>query len=143
MWIGAARAASIPAMPMPEAREDGIRHRWLAKPVRESRLLDGMEDAATWSHHGLGTMNLSSERVREGKTALLLESPTKGEKVGGADGRPWGTAIVQRDVPGEAGGATALIQLPVQPGKYRVFVYVRDGHGGAATANAPILARKE
>jgi hypothetical protein len=101
MGIGAARAASIPAMPMPEAREDGIRHRWLAKPVRESRLLDGMEDAATWSHHGLGTMKLSSERVREGKTALLLESPTKGEKVGGADGRPWGAAIVQRDVPGE------------------------------------------
>ena len=43
----------------------------------------------------------------------------------------------------EADGGSALIQLPEGPGKYRIFVYVRDGHGGAATANAPILARKE
>ncbi|NMD34726.1 MAG: hypothetical protein GYA73_02485, partial [Planctomycetes bacterium] len=49
---GALLAASLPAMPMPEVREDGIRARWLAKPVLESRLLDGMEDIAAWSHHG-------------------------------------------------------------------------------------------
>lgn len=33
----------------------------------------------------------------------------------------------------------AVLQLPRQPGRYRVFVYARDGHGGGATANTPIL----
>lgn len=40
----------------------------------------------------------------------------------------------------ESDGDGALIRLPESPGKYRGFVYVRDGHGGAATANVPILA---
>jgi hypothetical protein len=39
----------------------------------------------------------------------------------------------------ESDGDHAVIRLPESPGKYRVFVYVRDGHGGAATANVPIL----
>jgi hypothetical protein len=33
----------------------------------------------------------------------------------------------------------ALIQLPAEPGKYRIFAYARDGHGGVATVNRPIL----
>jgi hypothetical protein len=70
----------------------------------------------------------------------LRRDVTEDPRVGG-DFEP-----TEPPIPGavlEAGGATALIQLPSPPGKYRVFVYVRDGHGGAATANAPILARKE
>jgi hypothetical protein len=38
----------------------------------------------------------------------------------------------------ESKGKAATIKLPEQPGKYRVFVYIRDGHGGAATANVPV-----
>jgi hypothetical protein len=41
----------------------------------------------------------------------------------------------------ESKGAEATLRLPEKPGKFRVFVYVRDGRGGAATANVPILTR--
>lgn len=37
-------------------------------------------------------------------------------------------------------GGTAEIRLPETPGVYRLFVFVRDGKGGAAVATTPILA---
>jgi hypothetical protein len=40
---------------------------------------------------------------------------------------------------GEA-GRRAVLRLPPKPGKYRIFVYVHDGHGNATTANLPVLA---
>jgi hypothetical protein len=36
-------------------------------------------------------------------------------------------------------GPTATIVLPSEPGKYRLYVYVRDGKGSATTANVPLL----
>lgn len=37
-------------------------------------------------------------------------------------------------------GPNATILLPKQPADYRIFVYVRDGKGNAATANLPVRA---
>ncbi|MEM1207633.1 MAG: carbohydrate binding domain-containing protein [Planctomycetota bacterium] len=34
----------------------------------------------------------------------------------------------------------AVIELPESPGVYRIYAYVRDGRGGAAMANIPVLA---
>lgn len=42
-------------------------------------------------------------------------------------------AIVTADAQG------AELRMPDQPGKYRLFVFVRDDHGGAAVANVPLL----
>jgi len=38
-------------------------------------------------------------------------------------------------------GLRAVVRIPETPGPWRIFVYARDGFGGAATANLPILAR--
>jgi hypothetical protein len=40
-----------------------------------------------------------------------------------------------------AAGDSAVFQLPAAEGPYRIFVYVRDGHGNAATANYPLLVQ--
>jgi hypothetical protein len=40
-----------------------------------------------------------------------------------------------------ADGVTAVIETPEQEGPYRVFVYVLDDQGNAATANVPILVK--
>ena len=34
---------------------------------------------------------------------------------------------------------TVDVTMPQKPGPYRLYVYVRDDHGGAATANVPLL----
>jgi hypothetical protein len=44
-------------------------------------------------------------------------------------------AIVRSD------SGSAQVRLPQQPGTYRLFVFVRDRHGGAAVANIPIEVR--
>lgn len=48
--------------------------------------------------------------------------------------QPIGGAILATE------GNKAVLRLPEQPGKYRLFVYVYDPAGNAATANMPILA---
>ncbi len=40
-----------------------------------------------------------------------------------------------------ATGRSAVFELPAEEGPYRIFVYVRDGHGSAATANYPLLVK--
>lgn len=47
----------------------------------------------------------------------------------------WPEALLDGDATG------ARLRLPEEPGAFRVLVTVRDGHGGAATANIPVLAR--
>ncbi|HVN03331.1 MAG TPA: GDSL-type esterase/lipase family protein, partial [Bryobacteraceae bacterium] len=41
-----------------------------------------------------------------------------------------------------ATGNRATFRLPEQEGDYRLFAYVRDGHGNAATANLPLRVEK-
>ncbi len=38
----------------------------------------------------------------------------------------------------ESDATHAVVRLPEAPGGYRLFLYVRDDHGGAATANVPL-----
>jgi hypothetical protein len=42
-----------------------------------------------------------------------------------------------------ADGASATFRAPQQPGAYRMYVAVHDGHGGIATANVPFYVKEK
>jgi len=108
-------SASVPAMPMAIPLEDTIRHRWLDKPVLESRLLDDMEDLDDWSHAGFGAMQVTTERAKDGKQSLRLTSPTIADKPGSTAGRPFGSATATRVFKGEDWTAFNRLSFWVYP----------------------------
>jgi hypothetical protein len=107
--------ADMPDMPMPVPTENTTRHRWLSKSVLAARLLDDMEDLASWSHHGFGQMQVTRERAHSGQACLRLTSPTKAEKPGPVLGRPFGAAVARRDFAGEDWSAFNRISFWVYP----------------------------
>lgn len=70
--------------------------------------------------------------------ALRRES---GEYATGGDARPNIPDIEGAILTGDATGAR--VQLPEFPGPYRVFLYVHDAQGNAATANLPVFVEGE
>ncbi len=65
-------------MPMQARDEDGAEARWLKKKVLDTRLLDNMENLATWSFTGETEMTLTDTHAKEGhgKHALRIRSTT-------------------------------------------------------------------
>ncbi len=85
----------IPAMPIPVNQQRSANTRWLNNPVLGSRLLDGMEDPATWDLRGPGEVVFTAERAHESKHSMRLVCPTKGTKPA-PNGRPWAEANLVR-----------------------------------------------
>jgi len=102
-FAGAVAAASdgVPAMPMPVVYQESAGYRWLSKPVLASRLLDSMEDIATWSLKGEGELTLAAERFKDGSHSLRLRARTKPDKPGPMKGRPFGLVTAVRKFAGE------------------------------------------
>lgn len=100
---------------------------------------------------GAGETLLAGQRARFGVTvsdpegdpievAWELRVDVADNPAVGGDREP-ATAPIQRAIVGTAEeGRIAVVELPRKPGPYRLYVYARDGHGNAATANLPILS---
>jgi hypothetical protein len=89
-------------MPMPVDYDSGAESRWLRKPVLDSRLLDDMENPATWSHGGPGRMEFTTERCKDGKQSARLISPTVLDNVPDiSHQRMYGQAFLKREFAGE------------------------------------------
>ena len=67
----------------------------------------------------------------------LLPESTDLKKGGDHENRP---AALPGVIPAGAAGQTTLA-VPNSPGAYRLFVYVRDGHGNVATGNIPFFVQ--
>ncbi len=67
---------------------------------------------------------------------ILREEPEKYGEGGDHEAAPATVdgAVVSSDISG------AKVKVPAHGGRYRLFVTIRDNHGGAATANVPLLA---
>ena len=72
--VPAFAADGAPRMPMQACFRDTAAYRWLQKPVLETRLLDDMENPATWTHSGIGTMTFTQERAMDGRQSLRLQA---------------------------------------------------------------------
>ncbi|TVQ21029.1 MAG: hypothetical protein EA382_14175, partial [Spirochaetaceae bacterium] len=81
-------------MPMSAPAENALAFETSQKPAIESRLLSDMESLEGWEHRGFGSMSLSTEQFHQGRTSVLLTSPTKGPEPNhpSSHGRPWGSA---------------------------------------------------
>ena len=67
--------------------------------------------------------------------------PETGEYMTGGDFRPMLPDIEAAVIEADQNGA--LIQMPLEPGPYRIFLTAKDQAGAAATANLPILIKGE
>jgi hypothetical protein len=88
-----------PKMPMQPTYEDGAEARWLNKKVLDSRVLDSMEDASTWSFAGDGDMALAESPVKDGVHSLRIRSKQNLGLVGGTG--EWEDLVASRKFPSE------------------------------------------
>lgn len=141
LWIGFALSSyalagayeGIPPMPMQPPPEEHPNYRALRKPVRDSRLLDDMEDPTVWSAHGPGEMSFTRERSRDGGQSLRLRTPTRFGNVPPSQ-RSYGHATVVRRFPKEDWNRFNRVSLwvyPDLPGFRSVSIVLRVTNEGA------------
>ena len=130
-----ARSGSTYDMPMPIPQEETAVHRWLNKPVRESRMLDDMTNPSTWTHTGIGAISFDGEPFTVGgPPTLRLTSPTLPEKPDTTSGRPFAQAVARRVVNRENWSAYNRLSVHVRPdlpGFKTIVMLVRLHNDGA------------
>lgn len=130
-----ARNKAMHDMPMPIPQEETAVHRWLNKPVKESRLLDDMSSPSTWTHTGIGGISFDGEPFTAGGPATLrLTSPTMPEKPDTTSGRPFAQAVARRVVNREdwtAYNRMSVYIRPDLPGFKVIVMLIRLHNDGA------------
>ncbi len=104
-----------PMEPLPVDQARSTRARQLSKAVLESRVLDEMESSAAWTHFGPGQMTVTTNRIRQGKAALTLTSPTKTEAPPPVQGRPFAETGLRRGFEAEDWSGFNRISFWVYP----------------------------
>ncbi len=116
-------------------------------PAHRVPLVDGIECDAALSTINPGTEHNARVVMDDGSSEVsgltvewkLLRESTATSSGGDPESRP---AELQGMITSAGPGAVRL-RAPDRPGAYRLFVFVRDAHGGAGTANFPFRVRAE
>ncbi|MEM1110172.1 MAG: glycoside hydrolase family 2 TIM barrel-domain containing protein [Planctomycetota bacterium] len=119
---------------------DAMTEAWTGKPPADlSPVIDSLEIVGNNSvpPQGKITARLKAHDP-EGRTLdvdWILKKEDK-DTITGGDFRPAMPSFPAAIVSSSA--ERVELQMPRKPGEYRLFAFVRDGRGGAATANAPL-----
>ncbi len=70
--------------------------RWQNKKVLASRLLDDMENPATWTLQHRGQLSFTNERCRDGQQSVRITVPTLSDQPNKVHGRSFGEATLSR-----------------------------------------------
>lgn len=94
----AAHAAGEPKLEIPMAvdLDRAATTRWLNKQVHASRLLDDMENPATWTLQHRGQLSFTKERCRDGQQSVRITVPTLSDQPNKVHGRSFGEATLSR-----------------------------------------------
>lgn len=125
------------------AAADALAEAWSGRapanrcPVIERLSLDGPGEVAPGARVRAGLKASDPEGDALAATWVLMRDASQYE-TGGVDQAAlpsFPRAIERADASG------AQLRMPTGGGRYRLFVYLRDGQGGAATANVPLLVQ--
>ncbi|MFN7937145.1 MAG: glycoside hydrolase family 9 protein [Bryobacteraceae bacterium] len=132
--------------PLPSDYSRATTARWLAKPVLESRLIDGMESLSTWKLANVGQakgeITLTKDRIKDGVSALRLRSRATGDEPV-PNSRYFGMTSAIRVIDNEDWSAFNRISLWVYPDLpgFRVVSIVLTFHNDG-TEKVPDSYRK-
>jgi hypothetical protein len=103
-------------------------------PVVEPLRIEGPVELAPGS---AVTVHLRASDPDSDPLRVSWELSREGTPKGGGDAEP-----VPKSIPeaiAESDSSRCIVRLPAEAGGYRVFATIRDGRGGAATVNLPVL----
>src|SRR5437588_1036348 len=116
--------------------KDSAADRWLSKNIISSRVLDPMDNAATWTAFTTGApevvdaradqkitggsqsvaeITVSGEHARAGRPSLRMRMPSRLNALGPKNGRGWGSAGIRRRTEGEDWRGFNRISLWIYP----------------------------
>jgi hypothetical protein len=112
-------------------------------PANLSPIVEGIEAALAMRAVPAGTtFEVSVDATDPEGDPMSIEWVIRGESTDKKAGGAFENA--PQDVPGmvlSTSDRAATIRTPDEPGPYRLHVYVRDGQGGAGTANVPFMVK--
>ena len=77
--------------PLPVPEQNSLMAQWEKKPVLETKLLDDMESGTGWQVTGIGEINYSKERFRDGTQSLRFRTSLRDEEHYRKNRTEWGS----------------------------------------------------
>jgi hypothetical protein len=99
LLVAAAGHAAVdpkPEIPMAVDLDRAATTRWQNKKVLASRLLDDMENPATWTLQHRGQLSFTKDRFRNGQQSVRITVPTLSDQPNKVHGRSFGEATLCR-----------------------------------------------
>jgi hypothetical protein len=82
---------SFKQFPLDVPEDNSLMTEWAKKPILESRMIDNMETEVGWIHNGIGEMNYTTKRSKDGEKSLRFTTPLRDEEHYKRNRTEWGS----------------------------------------------------